>query len=194
MDKNRLIASFPDSGMLRYFVIHVNHRRIRLGFKILINETCLGITFHKPQIYVCIREGNVSKDTKQRFSGIRVLSKMGEQLFSIHYQGFGFPKHVCVSEDGKKIFYTGREGEHAVVNCVTKDGHGIFRYSDDMLQFSAAMALDPNGNVAIGDILNGLLCVINSDGAKRKYLSDSEDDTKISSIAFNADSGPSLPI
>ena len=138
---------------------------------------------------MCIREGNVSKDKKQRFNGIIVLSKMGEQLFSIHYQGFGFPKHFCDGEDGKKIFYTGRESENAVVNCVTKDGHGVFRYSDDMLQFSAGIALDQNGNVAIGDILNGLLCVINSDGAKRKYLSDSEDDTKISSIAFNADSG-----
>ena len=186
VEEGLVIASFPDSGVLRYIVINPG---VKLGRKILISETCLGITVCKSQIYVCIREGNVSKGTKQRFNGIRVLSMKGKLIYSIPHQGIGFSKHVCISENEKKIFYTGGEGGNAAVVCVTKDGHGIFRYSDDMLQSSAGITLDRHGNLAIGDTVNGLLYVVNSDGAKRKYLSDSEDRTKISSIAFNAESG-----
>ena len=186
VEEGIVIASFPDSGMLRYIVTKPG---VKLGQRIEISETCLGITVRKSQIYVCIREGNVSKSSKQRFNGIRVLSMKGKLIHSISHQGSGFAKHVCVSEDGKKIFYTGGEGKDAVVNCVTKDGHGVFRFSDEMLQSSAGIALDRYGNVVTGDIVNGVLYVINSDGAKRKYLSDSNDKTKISSIAFNAYSG-----
>ena len=50
---------------------------------------------------------------------------------------------------------------NAVVYCVTKDYHGVFRYSDEMLQSSTEITLDRNGNVAIGDIVNGILFVIN---------------------------------
>ena len=186
VDGNTALVSFPDSGMLRYIVVKPG---VKLGRRIQINETCLGITVRKSQIYACIKEGKVSESTKRKFDGIRVFTMKGKLIYSIPHQGCGYAKHVCVSEDGKKIFYSGGQEENAVAVCVTKDGHGIFRYSDDRLQSSAGIALDRNGNLVIGDLLTGLLYVVNSDGANRKYLLDSEDREKISSIAFGADNG-----
>ena len=186
VDGKTALVSFPDSGMLRYIVVKPG---VKLGRRIQINETCLGITVRKSQIYVCIKEGIVSESTKQTFDGIRVFTMKGKLIYSIPHQGFGYAKHVCVSEDGKKIFYSGGQEENSVAVCVTKDGHGIFRYSDDMLQSPVGIALDRNGNLVIGDLVNGVLYVVNSDGAKRKYLLDSEARAKISSIAFDADNG-----
>ena len=82
-------------------------------------------------------------------------------IYSITHQGFGYAKHICINEDGKKIFDTGGEEENTVVVCVTKDGHGFSRYADDMLQSPAAIALDRHGNLVIADLVNGLLYVVN---------------------------------
>ena len=186
VDGNTALVSFPDSGMLRYIIVKPG---VKQGRRIQLNETCLGITVRKSQIYVCIKEAKVSESTKQKFNGIRVFTMKWKLVYSIPHQGYGYAKHVCVSDDGMRIFYTGGEEKNAVAVCVTKDGHGIFRFSDNMLQYPAGIALDRNGNLVIGDLVKCVLYVVNSDGAKRKYLSDSEDRTNISSIAFDADNG-----
>ena len=186
VDEELALVSFPDSGMLRYIIVKPG---LKPGRRIQINETCLGITVRKSQIYVCIKEDKISAKMKDTFNGIIVFSMKGKPIYSIPHKGFGYAKYVCVSGDGRKIFYTGGEEKDAVVVCVTKDGHGVFRYADDMLQSPVGIALDRNGNLVIGDLVNGVLYVVNSDGAKRKYLSDLENRSKISSLAFSAEAG-----
>ena len=194
VDQNIAIVSFPNPGILQYVLVKPG---VRLGHKIPINETCLGVTVRKSQIYVCIAEFGLTERNghgkeniiRKKFHGIKVFSIKGKLIYSISHQGYGYAKHLCISDDGMKIFYTGGEERDAFAACVTKDGHGVFRYSDEMLQFPIGMTLDRNGNLIIGDLVNGLMYVVNSDGKNRKYLFDSDDRTNISSLAFNVENG-----
>lgn len=178
-DEKTVIVSVPERRNLQLIIIPGVKIRCRLD----VNSMCYGLKVEK-DIYVCVSDhGHVVKGKGyviEKFYGIRIYSKAGGLRSSIPLAQTENPRSLYLNTDGSKIFYSGGSYLYAHVTCATKDGHGIYRYTD--VKFPNTVIVDDHDNVMVCDRDAKMVQVIYSSGIRSKILLTEKDklDTPLS--------------
>ena len=152
IDENSAIVTLPCTKEIQFI-------GIKPGFKFKekkdLKLSCYGVCIHNKSIFVCVDAPPVK--------GVKVMTLAGDDVTFITHLGPGGPRKLCLNSDGK-IYYTGGSRNDLFVNCVTKDGYGIFSVSSKALDYPAGIANDAEGNVLVCDKNKKCVQVISSSG------------------------------
>ena len=179
IDDNSLVMTLPAAKSLQYI-------SIKPGFKFKdtkkLNLQCFGIGVKNNKIFVCIDNWSVK--------GVKILTLKGDDLSFITHLGAGAPRYLCVSNNDRiyysgnsGTFYAGNPGYRPFVNCVTKDGHGIFSITSPNFNHPNSVVPDENGNILVSDKKG--IHVISSEGVYGRKLLEEKNTYEERSICYN---------
>lgn len=181
-DEKTVIVTIPEQRLLQLVVIKPG---VKIGTRLNINSMCFGIKIKNKKIHVCVSDRGQTAQGKSsvtgEFHGIRIYSEAGTFLSSIPLACRGNPSFLCLSADDSKIFYSGGCYSDAHVTCITKDGHGLYRHSEDMV-VPDTVIVDDDDNVLVCDRSSKIVKVIQSGGIRSKNILSEKDklDTPLS--------------
>ena len=155
IDESSAVVAMPNAKALQFI-------SIKPGFKFQqkrdLNLSCRGVSVHDKNIFVCIDESEPSK------WGVKILNLNGNDVAFISHIGAGDPRKICVTADGTKVCYTGGSGNDLFINCVTKDGYGIFSVSSSELGYPRGIVRDECNNIMVCDGIKKCVQIICPDG------------------------------
>ena len=161
IDESSAVVTLPGAKALQFITV-------KPGFKFQqkrdLNLICRGVSVHNKNIFVCIDESEPSK------RGVKILNLNGNDVSFISHLGSGSPKSLCVTTDGTKIFYNGGTGKNLFINCVTKDGCGIFSVSSSELDVPTGIVHDEGNNIMICDYKSKCIQIISAEGVLGNVL------------------------
>ena len=150
------VATVPESRSLLFI-------KTKPGLKLqglkVIDFAGYGVAVYNQTIYVC---GNASCGIKK---GVKVLSPQGEAISFIAHTGSGIPHYICLSDDASNVCFTAGSGQLSTINCLTRDGYGIFSVSDKCFKYPRSLVCDKTGNCLICDDEMKTIGIVNSVGA-----------------------------
>lgn len=118
----------------------------------------MGVCVHDKNIFVCIDEPEPSK------KGVKVLNLNGDPVSFIPHFGSGELRYLCPNVDGTRIYYNEGSGKDLFINCVTKDGYGIFSVSTTKLDFPRSIVHDESDDIMVCDDNNKCIQIVSADG------------------------------
>ena len=101
---------------------------------------------------------------------VRILSIDGDCVSYITHQGAGAPRYLCVNGDRSRIYYTGGLDNDVFINCITRDGFGIFSVSSSDLQSTSSAVTDKDGNILVVDDKAKCLQIVSAGGVFDKKV------------------------
>ena len=170
MDEKNVVMTMPEAQKLQFVIVKPG---AKLDNTIKVSGECYGIAVHEKNIYVCIPE-----------KGIHILSDTGILQSAITHESAGIPKYICLNADGTKLCCSGGSDIEAFVSYFTKDGHGIFKFTDE-IQSPASLSMDKEENVLVLDSGANKINVISNNGANRQLLLYKRDKTHALTTMFH---------
>ena len=167
-----------------------------------VKSTCYGVVVFNNEIFVCTDNGTAGNNalanndgvssksfagTSSNTSGISIFSQKGQELAFIPHGSEGTPKNLCLSDDGSKIYYTGDSGKTSYVTCITRQGYGMFSFTDAVLQCPSYISIDSFDNLLVCDSKENRVHIIKAEGERNQLLLDQKKDLprSITSICFD---------
>ena len=161
VDETTCVMTIPDAKSIQFVTIQPG---FRFKHTKCLKLRCFGIDVHGENIFVCI------DDLQQSVKCMKILSLDGDCVSYISHLGAGAPRYLCVHEDGLRIYYTGGLDKDVFINCITKDGFGIFSTSGTELQSPRCVITDNNGNILVVDDKAKCLQTVSLEGVFGKKL------------------------
>ena len=171
LEDERVVVTMPESGRLQFVIVKPG---AKLDNTITVSGKCYGIDIHEKNIYVCMLE-----------KGVNILSDTGIPQKTIPYESVGVPKYICVSSDDSKMCYCGGSDSDAFVSFVTREGHGLIKFTDG-IQSPAGLSLDKDDNILLLDSgANKIYVINNTNGNKQCLLSKRATKYSFTSMVYN---------
>ena len=171
IDDKSLVMTLPAAKSIQFI-------SIKPGLKFQATKNlkfkCLGVGVQNNNIFVCI--DNWSE------KGVKILTLKGDDLSFIKHIGAGAPRYLCLSKNGR-IYYAGGSGNRPFVNCVTKDGHGIFSIASPSFSYPNSIIPDVDGNILVCDKRG--IHVISSEGVCGRKLLEEKNSYEERSMCLN---------
>ena len=189
VDDTKVVVSLPSSAIIRFVDIKPG---VKLQDQIDVKGTCYGVAVFEDNIYVCIANqdnSDVSTATDESFCGIKIFSFAGDIKRTIPHTGPGEPNYLSLNKGGTKIYYSGGTDRKAFLSCVTKEGYGLFKYSEDILQNPRSLVVDKEENMVVVDSKTNKLYVVYAAGRSQCLLTKKNKPYKITSICFDRNRG-----
>ena len=206
VDDTMVVVSVPSCRLLQY--VHVKPG-VKMDREIDVKSTCYGVVVFNNEIFVCTDNGTAgnnalannggvssksfagttsnTSDNLLEAGGIRIFSQKGQELAFIPHGSEGTPKHICLNDDGSKIYYTGGSGKTSYVTCITRQGYGMFSFTDAVLQCPSYIAIDSFDNLLVCDSNENRVHIIKVEGERNQLLLDQKKDLPrtMTSICFD---------
>lgn len=186
VDDTKVVMSLPSIAKIQFVDIKPG---VKLQEQIDIKGTCYGVAVYEDDIYVCIANQDNSDPLivtdVSLFCGIKILSLTGVVKHTIPHTGSGKPNYLSLNKDGTKIYYSGGTERQAFLSCVTKDGHGLFKYSEQILQNPRSFIVDKEENIIIVDSKTNTLQIIDATGRSQCLLTKKNKPYEMTSICFD---------
>ena len=161
VDTKSAVVTLPEAKAIQFISVNPGFKFLQ---KIQLKLKCSGVCIHDKTIFVCIHE------PEQEKRGVKVLNLNGGDMAFIPHLGTGDPRNICVTADGSKVCYTGGSGKDLFINCVTKDGYGIFSVSNSDLDMPRGIIHDEYDNIMICDESKKCLQIISAEGVCENRL------------------------
>ena len=198
--------TLPSCRLLQY--VHVKPG-VKMDREIDVKSTCYGVVVFNNEIFACTDNGTAgnnalannggvsgksfagtTSNTSENLleaGGIRIFSQKGQELAFIPHGSEGTPKHICLNDDGYKIYYTGGSDKTSYVTCITGLGYEMFSFTDAVLQCPSYIAIDMFDNLLVCDSKQSRVHIIEAEGERNQLLLDQKKDLprRITSICYD---------
>ena len=172
VNDDKVVVTLPEAKKLQFIIVKPG---AKLDKTIDVSGTCFGITVHENNFYVCMAE-----------KGVHILTSSGILKKTIPNASAGLPKHICLNPSGTKIYISGGSDKEAVVSCMTKDGHGLLKFTDN-IQAPTSLSVDKENDILLLDSAANKVYVIHSiDGHIRCLLSKETKRYFLTSMGYNS--------
>ena len=186
VDDTKIVISIPSGAHIQFVDIKPG---VKLQQQINVKGNCYGVEVYEDDIYVCIaNQANCDPSAatdESLFCGIKILSLTGDVKHTIPHTGPGKPNYISLSKDGTKIYYSGGTERQAFLSCITKEGYGLFKYSEQILQNPRSFIVDKEENIIIVDSKTNKLHVIDASGRSQCLLTKKNKPYEMTSICFD---------
>lgn len=189
VDDTKIVVSMPCGAKIQFVDIKPG---IKLQEQKDVKGNCYGVTVFEDEIYVCIANqdnSDPSITTEVSFCGIKVLSLAGVVKRTIPHTGLGKPNYLSLNKDGTKINYSGGTERQAFLSCITQNGHGLFKYSEQIMQNPRSFIVDKEENIIIVDSRTNTLQFIDAAGRSQCLLRKNNKPYEMTSICFDRHRG-----
>ena len=170
-DEKRVAVTMPEARKIQFVIVNPG---AKLDKTIEVAGQCYGITVHENNFYVCMAE-----------KGIHILSSTGMLKKGIPLASSGIPKYICLNSDATKICYSAGSDREAFVSYMTRDGHGLVKFTDD-IQGPASLSVDQEENILLLDsAVNKIYVIRNKDSQTQCLLSKETKRYALTSMLYN---------
>ena len=171
LDEKRVAVTMPETRKIQFVIVHPGAKLDKI---IEVTGQCYGITVHENNFYVCMAE-----------KGIHILSSTGVLKKAIPLASSGIPKYICLNSDATKICFSAGSDREAFVSYMTRDGHGLVKFTDD-IQGPASLSVDQEENILLLDSATNKIYVIhNKDSQMQCLLSKGTKRYALTSMLYN---------